>query len=91
MEPSGDEKKGPGSERLSKQGQALTKVAMKETYGDSPHLGDQYMERLLYREEARNTGSVSNGKRKVRMSLGEETVGPDEWMRALGSMRPPRA
>lgn len=61
---------------------------MKETCGDSRHLGDQYMERLLYREEARNTGSVSNGKRKVRMSLGEETVGPDEWMRALGSMRP---
>lgn len=34
------------------------------------------MEGLLHREEARNTGSVSNGKRKVRMSSGEETAGP---------------
>lgn len=64
---------------------------MKETCGDSLHLGDQYMEGLLYREEARNTGSVSNGKRKVRTSIGEETADPGEWMGALGSMRPPQS
>ena len=46
---------------------------------------------LLYREEARNTGSVPNEKTKVKMGLGEETSGLCKWTGALVFMRPPQS
>lgn len=67
---SSSDKRAPSSEHLGKQWQALAKVAMKQTCGDSPHLGDQHRERLFYREEARNTSEWSFGLHDVIQSTG---------------------
>lgn len=62
------DKRGPSSELLGKQGQALAKVAMKLTCRDSPHLGDQRGEGLFYREEARNTNEWTGALGFMRSS-----------------------
>lgn len=53
----GGKQRGPGSTCMSKHGQGLAKVAVRQACAESLGLGEQSEEGLVYREGARNTGS----------------------------------